>query len=127
MSCILRIAGKHLEPVDVSRAVKLVPYRVDVTGVEGASETCLHYEVMSSNDQSTQVLLSNIKKYLVKNENDLLNISSVKGVEYKGIDIAFMFKENYASLNIDIDSEIVLILARIGLSLSLSIYKASDG
>jgi len=85
----------------------------------------LYYDVITNNYKHNRSYFCGIEEFILMHEDDLIKISSIKDVDYKDVDIAIMFYENYMSLNIAVDMKIALMLSRVGLSLSLSVYKAS--
>jgi len=109
---------------EVIAAMQTHAYREDTKGEDGARIDCLYYNVAETDSQS--LLVQKIENFLRENEPSLRLLNRIKNVDFKNLDIGLTLKEESASLSVELGSKLICHAAELGLSITVSVYKASS-
>lgn len=127
MICVLRIGGRTLDVAALRNDGALIPYRIDQSGVKGATVNCAYYNVVTEETGSKSRFVSSIELFLIENKSFLQKVGQIEGVEIKDLDIGLMLKQPALSTSIEIRSALIKIMDELGFSLSLTTYLTKDG
>jgi hypothetical protein len=124
MQCILRIYGEKLDIDDLTRSIKLVPYRKDAG--DDPKINCLYYDMFSAIDGNFNEQVLRIEEFITSHHRDLQVIMRRKDVEGAQIDLLLPVYDEVYLMNLEINTKFMRILVKYNLSLTLSMVKSSD-
>jgi hypothetical protein len=124
MICILRVKAQKTNVPNLRKAVTIKPYRIDEDISDFPETSYLHYDV-TDKDASFSEGMKILKYFINSNINDIKKISSFDGSELE-IDVGINIYHDEISKTIKLDSDIMDILAKNRISLTLSLYQTSE-
>jgi hypothetical protein len=121
MICVLRVGGHDLTKVKAIGAFAKSPYRKDIESAAGSKKDVFYWDIAESEERS--VLLDETLKFLRENYDTLLQVKQSPSVSFFNLDIGVAFYEDNLSTSVELSAEFIDQAARLGISVSLSVYK----
>ena len=126
MDCVLRISGRSLDTKAVETTLGTRAYRIDIAGVGRATTNGLHYAVPAPSGQSTRSRrILECLEWL----SDGLGISRIAArtdVDSIELDCGFVIDAEHLSATVGISLEAMSLAGRLGVSITISVYRG-DG
>lgn len=122
MMCVLRVAGSELDIDAILKETCLTPDRVDRKGVGRSVINSLHYELNDAD--SVSELLNHVDEFLLSARADLKRMRTYVGLEFFVLDFGLTIESEMVVISLSIDNVLLSKIVELGLSISVSSYKA---
>src|SRR5882757_3646300 len=123
MICVLRVGGRDLKKVIAVDAFAKPPYRKDVETADETKIDVFYWDV-AENDEKPE-LFDETLKFLRENYDALLQLRHSSGVSFLNLDIGIAIYEENLSTSVELSREFIDQAAKLGISVSLSVYKTT--